>query len=155
MTFFSAFISPILFPERHPAVMAYSCSWKGLITELLILAGSGLITSLAFPGINQDWIAWWAVVPLIILCTGKSTFRAFLYGFVWGYFWNLSGCFFLREIMIWAPFAFGAVLGVFSGFWAMLIPSVFRHTLLPLEIRLASCIVREGFFKHSLCGELV
>ena len=86
--------------------MAYGCSWKGLITELLILAGSGLITSLAFPGINQDWIAWWTVVPLIILCTGKSTLRAFLYGFVWGYFWNLSGCFFLREIMIWAPFAF-------------------------------------------------
>ncbi len=87
-------------PADSPEVLAFRCSRKAFIRDLLVLAFSGFLTATAFPGFNQSWIAWWAVVPLILLCWGKSTGRAMLYGLIWGYFWNLSACFFLREIMI-------------------------------------------------------
>ena len=149
------YAAQILKPMSTPESTAFHCSRKILLRDLILLAFSGWLTAVAFPGFNQSWIAWWTVVPLIVLCTGKSTKRAMIYGLVWGYFWNLAGCFFLREIMFWTPFIFGVVMGMFSALWAALIPLVFQNTLYPLSVRLKNCEERSNFFAHSYGGELI
>ena len=147
--------SSVFLPDRNPRMLAFRSSRKGFAAELTLLALSGWITCLAFPGFNCSFLAWIAVVPLMVLCMGKSVVKAFCCGLVWGYFWNLGGCFFLREIMLWMPFVFGAVLGVFSAFWACLFPVFCRYLLLPEKILLSDCETRMAFHGHCLGGELL
>ena len=69
------YAAQILKPMSTPESTAFHCSRKILLRDLILLAFSGWLTAVAFPGFNQSWIAWWTVVPLIVLCTGKSTNR--------------------------------------------------------------------------------
>lgn len=105
------------------------------LRDCAILAGTGAALTLAFPGMDVPMLQWIAAIPLIALCFNTTKKRAFWYGMIWGYFWNLTMTFFLREINIVLPFIFGAVLGIFCAFWSTLIPVFCRNVLYPAEVR--------------------
>ena len=132
---FSIFFRPFRPDRATPEELAFRVSWKRTVRDLLAAALSGAALTLAFPGVGFQPAAWICVAPLLWLCFGVSKRRAFAYGMTWGYFWSLTSTFFLREINIAIPFVFGAVLGVFCAFWAMLIPVVCRDLLYPPEVR--------------------
>lgn len=136
-------------PEQKRArFLAFRTSWKGTLTDFVILALSGCYFTLSFPGIDAFLPAWTALIPLLALCIGRSPLRAFFYGLTFSYFWNLTGCFFLREIMILIPFIFGVVLGVFTGFFAAAVPFLCRNILYPVDIQMGGCrkMEQECFF---------
>ena len=120
--------------NRTARYLAFRTGWKGTLVDLVILALSGCYFTLSFPGIDAVLPAWTALIPLIALCIGRSPLRAFFYGLTFSYFWNLTGCFFLREIMIFIPFIFGVVLGVFTGFFAAGVPFICRNILYPVKV---------------------
>lgn len=127
-------------PENHSArYLAFRTGWKGTVTDLVILALSGCYFTLSFPGIDACLPAWTALIPLMALCIGRSPLRAFFYGLTFSYFWNLTGCFFLREIMFFIPFIFGVVLGVFTAAFAAGIPFICRHVLYPVNVQMEGC----------------
>jgi len=132
---FSIFFRPFRADKATPEELAFRVSWKRTARDLLVLAATGAALTTAFPGVNFQPAAWVCIAPLLWLCFDVSKRRAFAYGMVWGYFWSMTSTFFLREINIAIPFVFGAVLGVFCAFWAMLIPVVCRNLLIPPEVR--------------------
>ena len=132
---FSIFFRPFRADRATPEELAFRVSWKRTVRDLFVLAATGAALTTAFPGVNFQPAAWVCIAPLLWLCFDVSKRRAFAYGMVWGYFWSLTSTFFLREINIAIPFVFGAVLGVFCAFWAMLIPVVCRNLLVPPEVR--------------------
>ena len=137
---FSIYFRPFWPTKATPEMLAFRVSWRRTVRDLLVLAMTGMALTTAFPGVGFQPVAWVCVVPLLWLCFDVSRRRAFAYGMVWGYFWSLTSTFFLREINIAIPFVFGAVLGVFCAFWALLIPSVCRNLLYPPEIRVRGSV---------------
>jgi apolipoprotein N-acyltransferase len=58
-----------------------------LPTALLPLAAAGagaLLYGLSFPPGDHGWLAWFALVPLLVVVAGRPRTRAFLYGAVYG-----------------------------------------------------------------------
>ena len=136
-------------------LLAFRSSWKGTLAELLILALSGMYFTLAFPGIGFAPAAWTGIIPLIWLCAGRTPKRAALYGFVWGYFWNLSACFFLREIMFFIPFIFAVILALFSACFASAVPFLFHWILYPAEVRSGGFRTMEKFYRCHPLAEIL
>lgn len=132
---FSIFFRPFRAANATPEELAFRVSWKRTVRDLLVAAATGAALTTAFPGVGFQPAAWVCIAPLLWLCSDVSKRRAFGYGMTWGYFWSLTSTFFLREINIAIPFVFGAVLGVFCAFWAMLIPVVCRSLLVPPDVR--------------------
>ena len=144
-------------PDNDAAArrLAFRSSWKGTLTELLILALSGMYFTLAFPGIGFTFAAWTGIIPLIWLCANRTPKRAALYGFVWGYFWNLTACFFLREIMFFIPFLFAVILALFSACFAFAIPILFHWILYPADVRKGGFRTMEAFYRFHPLSELL
>ncbi len=140
--------------EKAARRLAFHSSWKRTVLDLVILALSGMYFTLAFPGIGFDFAAWTGLIPLIALCAFRSPKRAFWYGLTYGYFWNLTCCFFLREIMIFIPFIFGFVLGAFTAVFAAAIPFVCHYMLYPKEIRDGGFAARNGFYRFHPLAEI-
>ncbi len=132
----------------------FRISWKRTLLDLTVLAAGGAGMSLAYPPASLGVFAWICVIPLIALCAKRTWKRAFLYGLVWGYFWHVTGTFFLREINSAIPFVFAVILGLFNALFAMLVPLIFKVQLYPAEIRKADFDVREKFYKYPVTGEL-
>ena len=126
----------LLTPEERAARrLAFRISWKGTLLDCLLLALSGCFFTTAFPGVDFQLAAWIGIIPLVALCAGRTVPRAFCFGLVWGYFWNLTSCFFLREIAFFIPFVFAFVLGLFTACFAAPIPFLFHFLLYPKKIR--------------------
>ena len=123
--------------------------------DLLVLALTGMALTTAFPGVNFQPAAWVCIAPLLWLCADVSKRRAFAYGMTWGYFWSLTSTFFLREINLAIPFVFGAVLGVFIAFWAMLIPVVCRSLLVPPEVRVRGAAAVAAYPRSQVRDEIL
>lgn len=134
--------------------LAFRSSWKGTLADLLILALSGMYFTLAFPGIGFTPAAWTGIIPLIWLCARRSPLRAALYGFVWGYFWNLTACFFLREIMFFIPFLFAVILALFSACFAAAVPFLFHWLLYPADVRAGGFRTMEPFYRFHPLAEI-
>ncbi len=132
----------------------FRISAKRTWLELGLLAVSGAGMTLAYPPANLGIFAWICTIPLIALCAKRTWKRAFLYGLIWGYFWHVTGTFFLREISPVIPFVFAAVLGLFNAVFAACIPPVFKNLLYPAEIRKADFDEREKFYRYPVSGEL-
>ena len=148
--------SPDIAPENAAARrLAFRSSWKGMLAELLILALSGMYFTLAFPGIGFAPAAWTGIVPLIWLCAGRTPKRAALCGFVWGYFWNLTACFFLREIMFFIPFVFAVILALFSACFAAAIPFLFHWILYPAKVRDGGFRTMSRFYRFHPLSEIL
>ena len=152
---FSIYFRPFRAANASPEMLAFRVSWKRTVRDLLVLALTGMALTTAFPGVNFQPAAWVCVAPLLWMCFDVSKRRAFAYGMVWGYFWSLTSTFFLREINIAIPFVFGAVLGVFCAFWAMLIPAVCRNLLYPPELRVRGAAAVEAVERFQPRDEIL
>ena len=152
---FSIFFRPFRADRATPEELAFRVSWKRTVRDLLVLALTGMALTTAFPGVGFQPAAWVCIAPLLWLCADVSKRRAFSYGMVWGYFWSLTSTFFLREINIAIPFVFGAVLGVFIAFWAMLIPVVCRSLLVPPEVRVRGAAAVAAYPRFAVRDEIL
>ncbi|MDF1593641.1 MAG: apolipoprotein N-acyltransferase [Desulfobacterales bacterium] len=54
-------------------------------TRMLLAASSGLLLTASFPKIGLDWVAWVALVPLLISIRTLSCKKSFLLGFITGF----------------------------------------------------------------------
>ncbi len=133
----------------------FRISRKRTLLELAVLAVSGAGMSLAYPPASIGFFAWVCTIPLIALCAKRSWRRAFWYGLVWGYFWHVTGTFFLREISPFIPFVFAVVLGLFNAVFALAVPLLFKVLLYPADIRKADFDIREKFYRYPVSGELI
>ena len=152
---FSIYFRPFRADRATPEELAFRVSWKRTVRDLLVLALTGMALTTAFPGVNFQPAAWVCIAPLLWLCADVSKRRAFAYGMTWGYFWSLTSTFFLREINIAIPFVFGAVLGVFIAFWAMLIPVVCRSLLIPPEVRVRGAAAVASYPRSQVRDEIL
>lgn len=152
---FPIFLRPFRADRATPEELAFRVSWKRTARDLLILALSGAALTLAFPGVGFQPAAWFCIAPLLWMCFDVSKRRAFSYGMVWGYFWSTTSTFFLREINIAIPFVFGAVLGVFCAFWAMLIPVVCRNLLYPPDVRVRGAAAMAAHQRFGASDEIL
>ena len=134
--------------------LAFRSSWRQTLLELLVLSFFAVLLACAYPGINWDGAAWFALLPLFWIIRGKSALRAGVYGFFFGYVWNLVGCFWLREIFVLIPFVFAAVLGAFTGFWAALVPFFFRNLAYPPSVRLGGAERMAEFYRFHPVMEI-
>ncbi len=116
---------------------AFLSGKKRTCLEVLFCALTGWMLTAVFEEISFYFLAYAGLLPLFLAVYSRSMKRAFLYGFIWGYFWHLGSFFWLREIFIAIPFAMAAVLGVFNGIFASFIP-FFRKYLLQ-DPSLLSC----------------
>ena len=152
---FSIYFRPFRADTATPEELAFRVSWKRTVRDLLVLALTGMALTTAFPGVNFQPAAWVCIAPLLWLCADVSKRRAFAYGMTWGYFWSLTSTFFLREINIVIPFVFGAVLGVFIAFWAMLIPVVCRSLLVPPGVRVRGAAAVAAYPRSQVRDEIL
>ncbi len=134
--------------------LAFRASWKRTLLDMSVLALSGWALTLAEPGVDWSALAWMAAIPLLFLCERVGVKRAFLYGLVWGWFWNATTTMFLREIHWAIPFVFGVILGLFCAFWAAAIPLFFRNLLYPKEVRLAGFSAMRDFYRFAPWNEI-
>jgi apolipoprotein N-acyltransferase len=108
---------------------AFCVSRKWKILNILILILSGCLYSTAFPPYNFSFIAWIAVVPLIIVIYKRTPLMAALSGAIWGYAWGVTSFYWLREIESPIPFAMGGILAAFHAVWALLVPIFYKSIL--------------------------
>lgn len=134
---------------------AFRISKKRTMIDIAILIASGLAMGLAMPGMNIVLFSYISIIPLIWLASARSMKRAFVYGFIWGYAWSFMSTFFLREIMFFIPFAFAAILGLFSAFFAMMIPFICKNILYPAKIRREGAEAVRKFYNFSPVSELI
>ena len=152
---FSIYFRPFRADKATPEELAFRVSWKRTVRDLLVLTLTGMALTTAFPGVGFQPAAWVCIAPLLWLCADVSKRRAFAYGMTWGYFWSLTSTFFLREINIVIPFVFGAVLGVFIAFWAMLIPVVCRSLLVPPGVRVRGAAAVAAYPRSQVRDEIL
>jgi apolipoprotein N-acyltransferase len=152
---FSIYFRPFRADRATPEELAFRVSWRRTVRDLLVAALTGAALTLAFPGVGFQPAAWVCVAPLLWLCSDVSKRRAFSYGMTWGYFWSLTSTFFLREINPAIPFVFGAVLGVFCAFWAMLIPVVCRSLLVPPGVRVRGAAAVAAYPRPEVRDEIL
>ena len=94
------------------------CSGWGIAAEYVLIALCGAAFTLAFPGVDWNFLAWiGAVVPClaVLFCSPGG---AFLRVFVWSWFWNFTAFFWLREIVVPLPIGMAFTLAPFTAIWA-------------------------------------
>jgi len=61
---------------------------------------SGVLIFLAFPAPDQGWLAWFALVPLLIVSADAAPRRGFLLGMVTGWLANFAGFFWMEHMLV-------------------------------------------------------
>ena len=131
-------------PERLEALF---CGRKRILFELLYAGISGALAATVFEGISFTILAPFLLLPLFFFLE-KCTWKEGIYrGFLWGYFWNLCGVFWLREIVWILPFLLAAVLGVFNGIFGGAFVFYRKYFLYPLPILLEEAEKRNSFIR--------
>jgi len=98
--------------------------------NILLAALSGLLLTGAFPKVGWDWLAWFALVPLLYALKDLSARSAFRIGFIAGLFHYLTLLYWLVPVMLtygYLPFylsisvlfLFASVLAVFIALFSM------------------------------------
>lgn len=117
------------------------------LTESALLFVSGMLTSTAFPSLNWSIIIWIGLVPLYLVCVGKTPARAWRGGFIWGYGFSVCAFFWFREIEFFLPYLVAVVLALFPACWAWALPLLHRGLCIPPETH------RKGYAAVSACPE--
>ncbi|MGD9412928.1 MAG: apolipoprotein N-acyltransferase, partial [Desulfobacterales bacterium] len=73
---------------------------KSARTNMLLAAFSGLLLTGAFPKIGWDWLAWFALVPLLAAISNLSVGQSFRIGFITGLVHYLSLLYWVVPVMI-------------------------------------------------------
>lgn len=142
-----------------------------------ILVVSALIFACAYPPLDLGFIGWVALVPLFLVVKDMSWGRAWRSGFLWGFAWSSASFFWLGEIEsfnqpfagivqfikgfmpffnggLCLPYVMAAVLALFSAFWAMAVPPLFRYLLKPVDIQLAGYETESSFKSYNRVMEV-
>lgn len=140
---------------KEARILAFLSGGRRTFFELLFCALAGWAYTVIFEVLSWHVFAWIGLVPLLAAVYSRSGKRAFLYGFVWGYFWHLGSFFWLREILFPIPFAMAAVLGIFNGIFAMFIPFLFKYLLMPRASLLLEAEKRNAFPAFSPLSQIL
>lgn len=98
-----------------------------LIFEIAASVAGGSLLAVGFPPFDQGWIAWFALVPLLLVLRGKKAGRAFFLSFLCGaaffltlFNWilNLSGYTLVHHVLL--ACYLGAYFGLFGAAYASL-----------------------------------
>ena len=111
---------------------------------MLLAAFSGLLWTGAFPKIGLDWLAWFALVPLLVAIANLSAKQSFRIGFIAGLVHYMSLLYWVVPVMrtygylplylsVVILFLFAAVLAFF--------PAVFSMTLAAIGITPLRCLI--------------
>jgi apolipoprotein N-acyltransferase len=111
---------------------------------MLLAALSGLLLTGAFPKIELDWLAWFALVPLLVAIANLSAKQSFRIGFIAGLVHYMSLLYWVVPVMrtygylplylsVVILFLFAAVLAFF--------PAVFSMTLAAVGITPLRCLI--------------
>lgn len=111
---------------------------------MLLAALSGLLLTGAFPKIGLDWLAWFALVPLLVAISNLSVRQSFRIGFIAGLTHYLSLLYWVVPVMhtygylplylsVTILFLFAAVLALF--------PAVFSMALAIIGISPRRCLI--------------
>ncbi|MBN1255450.1 MAG: apolipoprotein N-acyltransferase [Deltaproteobacteria bacterium] len=105
---------------------------EGRIPSLLKIAGSitlALLTSFllvfSFPNPDQGWLAWIALVPLILACHNQRPLSAFLLGLLSGMvtLWGICGWLFgVSAFHIYHALPIAVYFGLFPALWCLAFP---------------------------------
>ena len=117
---------------------------KSARTDMLLAAASGLLLTGAFPKIGLDWLAWFALVPLLLAISNLSGRQSFRLGFITGLVHYLSLLYWVVPVMrtygylplylsVAILFLFAAVLAFF--------PAVFSMTLAAIGVTPLRCLI--------------
>ena len=104
---------------------------------MLLAALSGLLLTGAFPKIGLDWLAWFALVPLLAAIANLSAKKSFRIGFIAGLAHYLSLLYWVVPVMrtygylplylsIAILFLFAAVLALFPAVFSMVLAAIGR-----------------------------
>ncbi len=104
---------------------------------MLLAALSGLLLTGAFPKIGLDWLAWFALVPLLVSIVNLSVREGFRAGFIFGLVHYLSLLYWVVPVMrtygylplylsVTILFLFAAVLALFPAIFCMALAAVGR-----------------------------
>jgi apolipoprotein N-acyltransferase len=108
---------------------------KSARTNILPAALSGLLLTGAFPKIGLDWLAWFALVPLLVAISNLSARQSFRIGFITGLVHYLSLLYWVVPVMrtygylplylsVVILFLFAAVLAFFPAIFSMALAAV-------------------------------
>ena len=106
-------------------------------TNMLLAAASGLLLTGSFPKVGLDWLAWFALVPLLIALVNLSARESFRMGFITGLIHYLTLLYWVVPVMrtygylpwylsIAILFLFAAVLALFPAVFSMALAAVAR-----------------------------
>ncbi len=104
---------------------------------MLLAAASGLLLTGSFPKIGLDWLAWFALVPLLVALANLSARESFRIGFITGLIHYLTLLYWVVPVMrtygylpwylsIAILFLFAAVLALFPAVFCMALATVAR-----------------------------
>ncbi|MDD5599660.1 MAG: apolipoprotein N-acyltransferase [Victivallaceae bacterium] len=119
------------------------------IAEFMILFLSGMLMTASVPPLNWSAAAWVALLPLFLICFGRSWRKAALSGFFWGLGWAFTGFYWLREIDPVIPYLMTPVLALFVSAWACLVPGITRGLLIPNALQLQGYSAVKKFIPES------
>jgi apolipoprotein N-acyltransferase len=117
---------------------------KSARTNMMLAALSGLLLTGAFPKIGLEWLAWFALVPLLAAIANLSARGSFRIGFITGLVHYLSLLYWVVPVMrtygylplylsVVILFLFAAVLAFF--------PAVFSMTLAAIGVTPLRCLI--------------
>jgi apolipoprotein N-acyltransferase len=108
---------------------------KSARTKILLAALSGLLLTGAFPKIGLDWLAWFALVPLLAAIANLSVRQSFRMGFITGLVHYMSLLYWVVPVMrtygylplylsVVILFLFAAVLAFFPAVFSMILAAI-------------------------------
>jgi apolipoprotein N-acyltransferase len=117
---------------------------KSARTNMLLAVLSGLLLTGAFPKIGWDWLAWFALVPLLAAISNLSVRQSFRMGFITGLVHYMSLLYWVVPVMRtygYLPLYLSvAILFLFTAVLA-LFPAVFSMALAAVGISPLRCLI--------------
>ncbi len=112
--------------------------------NILLAALSGLLLSGAFPKIGLDWLAWFALVPLLVAIANLSVKQSFRIGFITGLVHYLSLLYWVVPVMRtygYLPLYLSVVILLLFAAVLAFFPAVFSMTLAAIGITPLRCLI--------------
>ncbi|MGD8667086.1 MAG: apolipoprotein N-acyltransferase [Desulfobacterales bacterium] len=113
-------------------------------TQMLLAAASGLLLTGSFPKVGLDWLAWFALVPLLVALANLSARESFRMGFITGLVHYLTLLYWVVPVMRtygYLPWYMSvAILFLFATVLA-LFPAVFSAALATVGRTPVRCLI--------------
>ena len=134
--------------------------------EASLVAGSALLTVLAFPDFELWFLAWISLAPLLIVITkSRTTSRAFVSGWLWGIIFFYGTCWWLTYPMIhfagigaWLAYPLLLLPVILGGLFAALFAGLLARAVRrfgDFALLLAPLIwVATEWFRYAVTGQL-